>query len=632
MSRLGIAASATAVCVVALASPAAAATELVVSDVHVDAAVRSLDFTVTARNLPPGSGLDRASVVATVDGRTLPTGSIMAGPQTEQVQPPRVLLLVDTTGSMAGQPIAEAKQAISSFVAQAPVEVPLGVMTYASTPQLLVAPTLDRSTVLGAVAGLQAQGQTALYDAVRASVAALGHQGDRRIVLLSDGEDNRSRISLEEALQATADSGVTVDAIGFRTSKSVDAVLQRIASSGRGRVYSAASSAELSSALASTVRKRATALDVRLLVPEDVRGAQTLSVTATTPEGPVTATAPVRLGEVGAAPASPQSWWGSREALRTGLAAIGTSIAVLALVLFGGNKRGQRRTHELLDRFTTAPAPAKEDTRTASPVARTALELADRVVTKRNLHDKSTLRLARAAVAFTPAEWLLLQTGVAFALTLLLVLLGWNLLLAAVAGTVAGVFGPSRYLAFRGGRRRKAFEDKLPDALQMTAGSLTAGYSLAQALDGIVREGSEPMATEIGKALAESRLGVPVETTLEGVAERMGSKDFGWVVMAIRVQREVGGNLGGVLTTVSATMRERAMLRRHVRGLSAEGRLSAYILLGLPISLVLFMYTSRRDYLEPLYTTGLGLILIAAAVLLMSIGSFVMSRMVKVEV
>ncbi len=325
-------------------------------------------------------------------------------------------------------------------------------------------------------------------------------------------------------------------------------------------------------------------------------------------------------------------WWGSRDALFAGLVGIGVGLALLGFALLGARKSGQRRTHDLLDRYTTISAPVKEDTRTASPVARTALELAGRVVTRRNLHDKSVLRLARAAVAFTPAEWLLLQSGLALGLTLLLVLLGWNLALAAVIGVTFGVFGPSRYLAFRGGRRKKAFEEALPDALQMTAGSLTAGYSLAQALDGIVREGSEPMATEIGKALAESRLGVPVETTLEGVAERMGSKDFAWVVMAIRVQREVGGNLGGVLTTVSTTMRERAMLRRHVRGLAAEGRLSAYILLALPVSLVLFMYTARREYLEPMYTTGLGLGLLAVAVLLMSIGSFVMSRLVKVEI
>ncbi len=528
--------------------------------------------------------------------------------------------------------MTEAKEAISAFVAQAPVEVPLGLMVYDSTPRMLVPPTLDRSTVLGAVAGVEAQGQTALYDAVRAGVAALGTEGDRRLVLLSDGEDNRSQSSLDQALVTTSDSGVTVDAIGFRTEKSVEAVLNRIATSGRGRVYSAGSSAELSTALASSVRKRAASLSVRLLVPEDVRGPQTLTVTATTPTGPLTGTAQVPFGKVTAPPAGRSGWWGTRNALLAGLAAIGASLALGSLVLLGGGHRGRRRTHEVLERYTTTPTSPTKSVRTASPVARTALEFADRVATKRGSKDRSVLRLARAAVAFTPAEWLLLQTGAAFAATLLLVLLGWHLLLAAPVGTLLGVFGPSVYLSLRGRRRQKAFEEKLPDALQMTAGSLSAGYSLAQSLDGLVREGSEPMATEIGKALAESRLGVPVETTLEGVAERMGSKDFGWVVMAIRVQREVGGNLGGVLTTVSATMRERAMLRRHVRGLSAEGRLSAYILIGLPVFLALYMFATRREYLMPLYTTPLGILLITAALTLLAIGTFIMSRMVKVEV
>ncbi len=614
-----------------ISSPASAATDLVLSDVQVDAGLRSMDLVLTAEDLPAGTGLDPVSVIATVDGRTLPTGSVVAA-ETARVAPPSVLVIVDTSGSMAGQPMTDAQQAISGFVAQAPADVRLGLMSFSSSARLLVQPTLDRPSLLGAVTNMRAQGETSLYDAVLAGIAALGDSGDRRVVILSDGGDTRSRATLEQTLAATRDSGVAVDAIGFNTGESVQAILSQIADSGRGRVHTAASSAELAAALGSTVRTQATALDVRVLVPEDVRGAQTLTVTAATSAGRLTATAPVTLGSSSPLAPDPGGWWGTRNALLVGLSAIAASLALVSLVLFGGGRRGRSRTHDVLERYTTAPMPRQEQFRTASPVARTALELANQVVSKRDLRERSELRLARAAVAFTPAEWLLLQAGTAFGLALLLVLFGWHLLLAIGVGTALGVFGPRAYLGFRGGRRQKAFEDKLPDALQMTSASLTAGYSLAQALDGLVREGSEPMATEIGKALAESRLGVPVETTLQGVAERMGSKDFGWVVMAIRVQREVGGNLGGVLTTVSATMRERAMLRRHVRGLSAEGRLSAYILIGLPICLLLYMFAVRREYLQPLYTTGVGLVMIAAAVLLLSFGSFVMSRLVKVEV
>jgi tight adherence protein B len=102
--------------------------------------------------------------------------------------------------------------------------------------------------------------------------------------------------------------------------------------------------------------------------------------------------------------------------------------------------------------------------------------------------------------------------------------------------------------------------------------------------------------------------------------------------MAIRVQREVGGALSEVLETAVETMRERARLRRHVRALSAEGRLSAWVLAGMPIVLAAFMFTVRREYLRPLYTTPLGLMMLVTAVLMMGVGIFWMTRVIRVEV
>ena len=140
----------------------------------------------------------------------------------------------------------------------------------------------------------------------------------------------------------------------------------------------------------------------------------------------------------------------------------------------------------------------------------------------------------------------------------------------------------------------------LPDTLQLMAGSLSAGYSMPQAVDTVVREGKGPISTEFNRALVETRLGVELEDALDGIAERMQSVDFAWVVMAIRIQREVGGNLAEVLTTVSATLRERERLRRQVQVLSAEGRLSAWILGLLPIVFAFYLVLVRPEYLAPL--------------------------------
>ena len=140
----------------------------------------------------------------------------------------------------------------------------------------------------------------------------------------------------------------------------------------------------------------------------------------------------------------------------------------------------------------------------------------------------------------------------------------------------------------------KAFNAGLADTLQLIAGSLSAGMSLAQSIDTVVREGQEPIAGEFKRVLVETRLGVPLDDALDGIAERMESKDFAWVVMAIRIQREVGGNLAELLTTVAATLRERDYLRRQVKSLSAEGLLSAYILGALPPAMLVYLLIVRR--------------------------------------
>ena len=151
----------------------------------------------------------------------------------------------------------------------------------------------------------------------------------------------------------------------------------------------------------------------------------------------------------------------------------------------------------------------------------------------------------------------------------------------------------------RRSRRRKAFNRGLPETLQLMSGSLAAGLSLAQSVDTIVREGPEPIAGEFKRVLVETRLGVTLEEALDGIAERFESKDFEWVVMAIRIQRQVGGNLAELLDTVAGTMREREYIRRQVAALAAEGKLSAYVLGGLPPLFLVYLLLTNRDYVMP---------------------------------
>ena len=165
------------------------------------------------------------------------------------------------------------------------------------------------------------------------------------------------------------------------------------------------------------------------------------------------------------------------------------------------------------------------------------------------------------------------------------------------------------------------------------SGSLAAGLSLAQSVDTIVREGSEPIAGGVppGAGRDPARAS-PSRTPSRASAERFDSKDFEWVVMAIKIQRQVGGNLAELLDTVAATMREREYVRRQVAALAAEGKLSAWVLGGLPPLFMLYLLLTNYDYVIVMFQEPLGWAMLAGAGTILAIGVFWMSRLVKVEV
>jgi tight adherence protein B len=325
----------------------------------------------------------------------------------------------------------------------------------------------------------------------------------------------------------------------------------------------------------------------------------------------------------------------SRSALYAGLGAIFLALtAVLVVAVMSTGNRPGRRLRRQLAVYTLAGQPVEEEKPgglAGSAVARTAVELAGRVVAHRGLEEKLSDQLESAGVSLRPAEWLLLHLG-----STLLAPVGFGLLFrslpAAVIGLVLGAGVPWAVLRVMRSRRASAFLSQLPATLQLLAGSLSAGYSLLQALDTVVREGGEPVASEFNRAIVEARLGVPVEDALQGIGERVKSVEFDWVVMAIRIQREVGGNLAEVLHTTAATLRERERLRRQVKVLSAEGRLSAIILAALPVLFAGYLFLVRRSYVRVLYTTRLGIAMLILLGILFIAGVLWLRKVVRVEV
>ncbi|MGE5827799.1 MAG: type II secretion system F family protein [Micromonosporaceae bacterium] len=246
------------------------------------------------------------------------------------------------------------------------------------------------------------------------------------------------------------------------------------------------------------------------------------------------------------------------------------------------------------------------------------------------LEGRITRRLAQAGMTVSPMQWVLACAAAsAVPAVLFFVMFG---LPAALAGAILGWIGTSLYRRIRVERRGTAFGEQLPDALQLVIGSLRSGFGLPHAIEGLVREAPVPVGPEFGRALAEYRLGGDISDALDRVVERTKSEDLSWAVMAIRIQREVGGNLAEVLQTTVDTMRERARLRRQVKALSAEGRLSAIILIALPVLLLVWMLLFRADYLRPLFTDTIGVVLLIMGGGLLAVGVVWMLRVVRVDV
>src|SRR5258708_5430582 len=318
-----------------------------------------------------------------------------------------------------------------------------------------------------------------------------------------------------------------------------------------------------------------------------------------------------------------------------GLAAVFAAVFLIVILMLGRAARaGEDRTlTSMFEKYGPwhQPVPVKNDSENNGAVATAAVGAVTRLMST-GATERLSRRLDLAGIRRKPAEWALLGGCVAVAVATTLSLVTSVLLVGILGGMVIGWLAMRLSLSVRILRRRASFSDQLPDMLQLIASTLQAGFSLPQALDAVVREENQPAAGEVARALAEVRIGANLEDGLEAVASRMDSDDLRWTVMAIRIQQGVGGNLAEVLLTIADTIRERAFIRRQVRALSAEGRLSAYILVALPLVVATWLFVSSATYMRPLYTTPLGEFLLVTATSLLLIGTYWMHKVIKVEV
>ena len=636
------------------AAPASAATAepgaASLSDVQITKSGLSAVLTAPSAG---GAQIDPASVKATIDGAAAPT-SVQAVVRERRV----ATLLIDTSGTMGVAGMQTVVGAVDAFLGSVPDDVYVGAVAFSTVSKVVAAPTLDRATLRTAIAGLESSGETSLYDGIASALAQLGASGERSFVLVSDGGDTRSKRTLAQTFADLSSSGVRAQVVGFKTDAAQSSVLTSLSVAGHGSVTAAGSPAAVANAFAAAAQSFGSQIRVLVTVLPTASGIRPLVVSANAGgkafQGTTVVNLAVRSSARSASPLpSPAPAAGVAKspeaATANGPLGLPWLLLVALLIVFVGLagvvvavmsptyvSRRQRRIQSI-ESYLDDKKPSAADERSAvTAISSSLIQMGDKVMEGRASTPKTQRLLERADLALRPGEWAVLRV-VAVVVGLvggMFLMRGGSLssFFGALLGFLVGLIGPAVFLKLAAKRRSKKFEDQLPDVLTLVASSLATGFSLLQALDAVASDASEPAAKEFSRALAETRIGADLNTSLDRLADRMDSDNLRWTGMAIDIQRQVGGNLAETLRSTATTLRDRQALGRHVKALSAEGRMSAYILIALPVGIFLFMLSSNREYISLLWTNMIGIGMLTAGLISLSIGVFWMNKVVTVEV
>lgn len=562
-------------------------------------------------------------VDVTVERATGTTGS--AGETLE------VVLVLDASGSMVGEPLTAAKEAAGAFLSQMPDGTRVGVVVFGDAPVLIAPLADDAGSAVAALEPIEATGETALYDAVTLGLSQFsGEEGTRQaMIVLSDGGDTASGATLESTTAAVAGSGAELAAVELVTAEYDGTALRTLAGSAGGVVLSVDDPGELAnlySDVAADLLNRYTvtyssATGGEATIALTVRSGDLEAWTSRSVTLPGTAAANVTAPETTVV--NGPGWLGSNAALYTGAALLFTLFGVLLAWAF---LRPREPRVILSGRFGSGTHPRFGN---VTQFAGRAADAAQRRLERSGRDSVLYATLERAGVALRPGEFVMLTGaagvlagGVGFLISGLLLAL---LFAAAAVGTGHGI------VKVLGQRRSGRFAEQLADTLQLITGNLRAGHSILQAVDSVAQDAPSPTREEFERLVIEVRLGRDLPAALRAVHARVGNDDFEWFVQALQIHREVGGDLAEILDTVASTIRERTRLRRQVNTLAAEGRLSAAILFVLPFAVMGLFSVLNPEYMAELFSTGVGRLALAGSGVFMTGGFFWLRKVVRVE-
>ncbi len=558
--------------------------------------------------------------------------------------PLEVALVVDDAAGQSNGTLQLATDALAQLAPGGSGPTRTAVLTTSGGPDVVAPLTADQASVRAALDGVtlsSTKGSDLLGTvAAAADLLSRGDPAARRAVVVVAVTPERGATSLGSAERELVAAGASVEALVVGRSAPV-AQLARLVESSGGDVAPLSSDEQFDDGAAAVATLLAGRFRTEAALGEgfaertvtfglDGRNSTVSVSPGADRRGPAALEPPVA-----AAPSSVERVVDNPVVVALA-ALVGAAALVVAGWLLVSMLLGRRQLAERLgayDEAATATLPDGPPTNEVAtvPILQRAVAITGDLAERQGLLERLEEDLERANLPLRAAEALFFGAAAALLGAILVFLLTGSLLLAVVA-LLVGVLLPKVVVNIRVRRRVAAFEAQLPDMLDLLAGTLRAGYSISQGIDAVSKEIPDPMGRELQRVVNEHRLGRSLEESLEGVAERMGSEDFAWAVMAIRIQREVGGNLAELLLTVSRTMTQRERLRRDVASLTAEGRMSAMVLGLMPFILGAVMYVINPEYVMALLTPGLGYVMLGGALVSMVVGFAWMKKLITVEV
>ena len=539
-----------------------------------------------------------------------------------------LILAVDNSDSMRGNPLREAKAAAQAFLGRERRATSTGLVAFGHEALALTRPNESSDAVARTLMQLAPDPQTgtALYDAVVSSARRFNAMpaGTKILVLLTDGRDVGSRASLDGAIRAAQRASVIVYAIaaGHRADR---ATLARLAGETGGRVFGAGNVSQLRATYEALSRELDRTWQISYLTNARPGDAITLKLKT----GTTTTTSRVTVPGISDSGTGPLP---ARLARSGGAALVFVLLGAILLAAAAAAFIRQRRKPVLV-RLLQPHVQAREQNVRKSDAsgqlealtAWTEAALADLPGSERLTRsvERSGLKIRIGHVPY-------LALLAAFTLEILGTLAGATPLLAIVL-LLVGLALPFAVFSIAASRRTKAFDRQLPDVLATVASTLRAGHGLRIALRAVVDDGSPPASEEFSRVLQEERFGRPLHEAIGAMCERIGSADLDYVATAINVQSQAGGSLASLFDTLSETVRERQRHARKVRALTSMGRASATILVSLPFVLAALMTLISPSYMKPLFTTSTGHFLIVFCLVSMSLGGLVLKRIVNVR-